>query len=329
MDFSIQKIELPKENELSDLVSTFSRTMAKYPTVVDIPADSSVLYVGDLHGYFDCLEQALKLAEEKNADYVVFLGDYVDRGPKQIETILAIVELALRDEKFITLRGNHEDDRMNKVYGFYNDLKKVYPDQKALENIMGSFTILYEFLPLAAVKSGSGSLAVHGGIPKNPDLQLIRSIPKPHSKMLFSRNGNIEFGKKLYSVFYQILWNDPQTWKDENPGKSLIEADKNDAWFYQSPRGNNIYLFNETALKRYLEQNNLSRLIRGHESSRGAYENVWNGSLLHIFSASPYFGKINEARFLFEEAMSSSEPVIEVLRPSGEIIDTLPLFITN
>ena len=173
MDFSVSEATLPKEDELRDLAITFSRNMVKHPTVVDIPAGSSVLYVGDLHGYFDCLEQALQLAEEKNADYVVFLGDYVDRGPKQIETILAITELALRDQKFITLRGNHEDDRMNREYGFYNDLKKVYQDQEVLENVISSFSTIYEFLPLAAIKDGSGSLAVHGGIPQNPDLQLI------------------------------------------------------------------------------------------------------------------------------------------------------------
>ena len=67
--------------------------------------------IGDIHGDLDHLERLLaKLPELDADDTVVFLGDYLDRGPKS----LAVVERveAFRsafDGKCITLRGNHED----------------------------------------------------------------------------------------------------------------------------------------------------------------------------------------------------------------------------
>jgi serine/threonine protein phosphatase 1 len=68
-----------------------------------------VFAIGDLHGCPDELEVLLAAIGAGADDTLVFLGDYVDRGPR----VRALVErlLRLRDERPATifLRGNHED----------------------------------------------------------------------------------------------------------------------------------------------------------------------------------------------------------------------------
>jgi serine/threonine protein phosphatase 1 len=65
--------------------------------------------IGDLHGCPDELEVLLDRIGAGAADTLVFLGDYIDRGPRA----RALVErlLRVRDELPATvfLRGNHED----------------------------------------------------------------------------------------------------------------------------------------------------------------------------------------------------------------------------
>lgn len=67
--------------------------------------------IGDIHGELDHLRALIaKLPKLDRRDTLVFLGDYVDRGPKS-EEVVRIVRAFERDLgcKVVTLRGNHED----------------------------------------------------------------------------------------------------------------------------------------------------------------------------------------------------------------------------
>jgi serine/threonine protein phosphatase 1 len=67
--------------------------------------------IGDIHGDSSALDAALaKLPERTAEDTLVFLGDYVDRGPDSRGVIERVRELSLRGPaKVVALRGNHED----------------------------------------------------------------------------------------------------------------------------------------------------------------------------------------------------------------------------
>lgn len=58
---------------------------------------------------------------------MIFLGDYIDRGPQSIETIIYLLCLKVkyRDRIFL-LRGNHETPAVNRIYGFYNECALKY-----------------------------------------------------------------------------------------------------------------------------------------------------------------------------------------------------------
>lgn len=67
----------------------------------------SVFAIGDIHGCYAALKAVFKSANIRPGDTVVFLGDYVSRGPDTAKVIRWILKKG-SDYQFITLRGNHE-----------------------------------------------------------------------------------------------------------------------------------------------------------------------------------------------------------------------------
>ena len=68
--------------------------------------------IGDIHGCLDKL-RSLMLRCEKHADgrpmSLVFVGDYIDRGPQSCGVIDCLIDLkAQHGESVVTLMGNHE-----------------------------------------------------------------------------------------------------------------------------------------------------------------------------------------------------------------------------
>ena len=72
----------------------------------------ATIAIGDIHGNAKALQDLLgQLAAELTAaDTVVFLGDYIDRGPDSRGCIERILQFrAGTVAKVVTLAGNHED----------------------------------------------------------------------------------------------------------------------------------------------------------------------------------------------------------------------------
>lgn len=70
--------------------------------------------VGDIHGYADMLEEMIAKITEHAAGltgpkHLVFLGDYIDRGPNSREVIERLMHLTIKGFKIVCLKGNHED----------------------------------------------------------------------------------------------------------------------------------------------------------------------------------------------------------------------------
>ena len=66
------------------------------------------LAVGDIHGCLAQLTELMELVKPTSADRVVFLGDYVDRGPDSAGVIDYLIEFAAAFPETVFLRGNHE-----------------------------------------------------------------------------------------------------------------------------------------------------------------------------------------------------------------------------
>jgi serine/threonine protein phosphatase 1 len=66
-----------------------------------------ILAIGDIHGYIDALRALAELARFSPNDQLIFLGDYIDRGPSSKAVIDWLLEQSTK-LNLVTLRGNHE-----------------------------------------------------------------------------------------------------------------------------------------------------------------------------------------------------------------------------
>ena len=72
--------------------------------------------IGDIHG---CSQTLRKLIEDKiqpgRKDQLIFVGDYVDRGPDSKGVIAYLMELRLMGYNLAMLKGNHEDMMLKSI----------------------------------------------------------------------------------------------------------------------------------------------------------------------------------------------------------------------
>jgi diadenosine tetraphosphatase ApaH/serine/threonine PP2A family protein phosphatase len=69
-----------------------------------------IFAVGDIHGCYDKLAAMMKILpwRKDEGDLLLFIGDYIDRGPKSREVVEFLVQLRQEGGEFVFLKGNHE-----------------------------------------------------------------------------------------------------------------------------------------------------------------------------------------------------------------------------
>jgi serine/threonine protein phosphatase 1 len=73
-----------------------------------------IFAIGDIHGCNDKLDTLIeKLQIDPTEDTLLFIGDYVDRGPDSKEVINSILEIRKTVENVVCLKGNHEQMFLN------------------------------------------------------------------------------------------------------------------------------------------------------------------------------------------------------------------------
>jgi hypothetical protein len=105
--------------------------------------------IGDIHGHADKLEELLlKLGYANNngayshpARKVLFVGDYIDRGPKIRET-LKIVKAMVDSENAIALMGNHE---YNALCFHFQETEGGHLRKHLIKNIIQHYETLKQF----------------------------------------------------------------------------------------------------------------------------------------------------------------------------------------
>jgi serine/threonine protein phosphatase 1 len=67
--------------------------------------------IGDIHGCVDELRRLVEALPLRSGDSLIFLGDYIDRGPDSAGVVAYLIALQseLRQVSFVFLKGNHED----------------------------------------------------------------------------------------------------------------------------------------------------------------------------------------------------------------------------
>ncbi|MBN2688630.1 MAG: serine/threonine protein phosphatase [Deltaproteobacteria bacterium] len=73
-----------------------------------------IFVIGDIHGCLDKLETLMnRLDIDNDSDTVVFIGDYIDRGPDSKGVVDFILDLKTKVRHVVCLLGNHEQIFLN------------------------------------------------------------------------------------------------------------------------------------------------------------------------------------------------------------------------
>lgn len=134
---------------------------------------SEFIFHGDFHGdirsfiaTLDWLNRSGRMTGfqiKRPNTYLVFLGDYTDRGAYGVEVIYTLLRLKLANPRRVFLaRGNHEDFRLTANYGFLREVQTKYGRDVTPLSIWR----MYDFLPVV-IYAGVGNDFVqcnHGGM---------------------------------------------------------------------------------------------------------------------------------------------------------------------
>lgn len=146
-----------------------------------------LLAMGDIHGHYDKMLQVLKLAKyEPEKDQLIFLGDYVDRGPHSKPVLTEVMRLV--SQGAVALFGNHEDMMLRALKNRHTgrlseeDLEQWYANggERTLDEYRSDSAGLDDHLAFLASLSRwheeKGFLFVHAGI--RPGLPVRRQSPQ-------------------------------------------------------------------------------------------------------------------------------------------------------
>lgn len=219
---------------------------------------------GDFHGQFYDLVAVLDTFD-LSKDTLVFLGDYVDRGSFGCETYLYLMLLKTHyPNNIYLLRGNHESRKMTSYFTFKSECLYKYS-----EEVYERFVKSFDVLPYAALIQ-SKAFCCHGGL--SPHLKYVRDLNK------FNRFGETE----SEGVLCDLLWSDP------HPYRYNSNADE---WNFNYNR-NCSYFYSYKNVTKFLKENSLSVIIRGHEVQKEGYMlyDDYDGhpSVITVFSAPNY-----------------------------------------
>ena len=165
--FQYERVQRVIKREIPELLDEAERRLAEESRLIRLES-GRVIFVGDTHGDLEATEKIIR-KYLKPANKLVFLGDYVDRGPASMENINALLEQKIKHpDGLFLLMGNHEGRAVMSCHpadfweGLDARLRRRYGE-------------VLSKLPLAASTS-NGIIAVHGALPDVSDLQDLERI---------------------------------------------------------------------------------------------------------------------------------------------------------
>lgn len=235
--------------------------------LVELEPVGEALVMGDLHGDLESLIDILKessfiqkMSQNKQA-FLIFLGDYGDRGAYSTEVYYTVLKLKLLfPQQVVLMRGNHEGPE--DLVASPHDLPYQFQIRFG-ENWNATYTKVRELFKhlYNVVLVKERCLMIHGGFPSQANT--LEDLAYAHIK------------HPEQSFLEEMLWSDPN---------EMIKD------VCASPRGAGK-LFGEKVTKEALERFAVKILIRGHEPCEEGYKINHKGKVLTLFSRKgpPYF----------------------------------------
>lgn len=256
---------LPKESEVSSLCSKAKEIMTAEDNMRIIHSPVSIC--GDIHGQFEDLLELFKVGGEIPDINYIFLGDYVDRGFKSVETIFYLIALKVKYPERITLiRGNHESRGITQQYGFYEECVRKYGSL----NVWRECTYVFDMMNIAALVDNK-FFCVHGGL--SPKIKMLDEL------------ATIERRQEIPHVgpMCDLMWSDP------DDVKSWTFSNRGAGW-----------LFGQEIVEKFNHTNGIDMIVRAHQVVHEGYKPVFNDKLVTVWSAPNYCGKCGNLASIME-----------------------------
>lgn len=153
---------------------------------LSVPQGAEVFFHGDFHGDIHSLNAVLGSLETSGRVkdfkvvstnfWMVFLGDYTDRGMYGVEVLHTILRLKQANpERVVLVRGNHEDISLAMNYGFMAEAQYKYGREFNPKKTLR----VYDFMPLALyLVCGENAVQCnHGGMEPGYDPRVLLNSP--------------------------------------------------------------------------------------------------------------------------------------------------------
>ena len=324
------------EQALSEFITKLPILFEKVSTIVSL--DRTLLrlkqpaYVlGDIHGnYKDLLHfesHIWRLGVKLCPANLVFLGDYVDRGPHSVETLAYLCALKLTSPtKVSLLRGNHESRIVNgdiETYGegsFKYKCQVLAKSKEVGDRLWESANSVFDCLPISAIIDDK-IFCTHGGVPRylEPDfVEKMNNIPRPINDQHLDDDCYSE-----QPLVFDLLWSDPASQKQDHLMK------KHSLNFAANPgRGDDIAIFSSSALNKFLEITGCTHLIRAHQVADHGVELEKAARVITVFSSSHYC-KIFSKSPLGENAQHNLAAAVLISDAKIRVIVLRPIVVQN
>lgn len=157
-------------DELFKTLIEFKKTYAikpkKHIKKLSVNSHSKIVFIGDLHGNVQAFSRLLcKLLKDgfidrnfnildREKNYIVFLGDFVDYGLTGVDTLALAMKLRIQNPANVFLcRGNHEEeicrDQRNLMFNFGLELQARYGKPGLIDGTLDLALLhAYEFMPV-------------------------------------------------------------------------------------------------------------------------------------------------------------------------------------
>ena len=283
---------------------------------------SPIKIFGNIHGQFGDLmkifdnfgtpSDAVFEGDIDSIDYL-FLGDYVDRGFNSLEVVVLLFALKLKyPDQIHLLRGHHEDKVVNRIYGFAEECQQKFGEDVTDPNsLFQRVNKVFEYLPFAAIIDNK-FFCVHGGIGNSLRyIDEIEKIPKPFEIQHLNENAKNSYIQKLVN---ELLWCDPVLGVEEG-GEQGGNSDLNPSRGVLGLEDIRCKRFSQERIKKFLDDNSLSLVIRSHEMIKDGFE-MLNDRLITVVSCLDYCNKHGNAGGILK-IKKNYEIIPKIIYPSA------------
>ena len=248
-----------KEGECDYIIDKAYDIIKKEDSMLKI---SAPLYIcGDIHGQYYDLLRVFDILKYPPKSKFLFLGDYVDRGKQSLECLLLLLCLKIQyPSNIFLLRGNHESEALNKIYGFYDECKR-----RITIKCFKKITNLFNILPITALID-ENILCMHGGLSK--DLTKIDQLDKILRPTEIPDEG----------LLCDLVWSDPSDVLSDNFGEN---------------ERNVSVTFSKNVVEEFTKNNGLDLICRAHQVVEEGFQFFAGMKLVTIFTAPNYMGEFD------------------------------------